>query len=599
MRCTICEIKCDIEDGGIGGCGMYTRVGADIRERYPDRYLAAVDTAIESMPMVHYHPRGKFLQVCTVGCNFKCDGCVSEILTHHLSAIEGAFQEMTPEQVIQKALDEACIGIMFCFNEPTVSYFTFRRLAQMARERGLLAGCSTNAYLTESALEGLLPFLDFVNVGLKGVSDEAYRSCGIPHAAPILRNLTTLHHRGVYIEISAIYRKGGDAEILKTAEFTASLSRDIPFQVMRFVPFGDATIDMEPSFREAESICVQLREHLRYVYLFNSPGTDYLNSHCPDCGAKIMERGFYGPMCSNLFRYMPQGRCSCGYTLPVRGKIHDTRLRETGYFGGYRTINALNMIRSLLAVVNVTDKPTMDAVMIRVLKENFIKDLYDRLNRIDTYFDTVDYFAALTGREIQAGAFRDYVTSRVARVEERTEGLERPSVYCAMGHPLIAVFEEKMECRLIETAGGRLANRLMERESRPGVTISKDQFCRLAPEIIIISGIAAWPVEDFIDYCEENGLDAPAVRTRQVFHLHPFRSSTNPDWILGLLCLANIIHPHTFHFDLQREADDFYRKFYNMPFGDGHSRAFPNLRRKQGSAGALPNSAPAKRGENI
>jgi pyruvate-formate lyase-activating enzyme len=149
MKCSICEKRCDIPDGGIGACGMIARHGAEIHECYPDRYLAAVDTAIESMPMVHYHPRGKFLQVCTVGCNFTCHGCVSEILTHHLSAIEGAFQSMTPEQVVNKAQAEACIGIMFCFNEPTVSYFTFRRMAQMAKKNQLLVGCSTNAYLTD------------------------------------------------------------------------------------------------------------------------------------------------------------------------------------------------------------------------------------------------------------------------------------------------------------------------------------------------------------------------------------------------------------------------------------------------------------------
>jgi hypothetical protein len=104
MKCNICEINCNIKEGGVGGCGMYTNIRNKIKERYPGRYLAAVDTAIESMPMVHYHPRGRFLQVCTVGCNFKCQGCVSEILTDHVSAMEGTFQEMTPGQVIDKAL---------------------------------------------------------------------------------------------------------------------------------------------------------------------------------------------------------------------------------------------------------------------------------------------------------------------------------------------------------------------------------------------------------------------------------------------------------------------------------------------------------------
>ncbi len=425
MRCKICEMNCDIKESGIGGCGMYVHVDGEIRERYPGRYLAAVDTAIESMPMVHYHPRGKFLQVCTVGCNFKCNGCVSEILTDHLSAVEGSFQEMTPDDVIKRALAESCIGVMFCFNEPTVSYFTFRRLAKTAKENGLLAGCSTNGYMTEWALEGLMPVLDFVNFGLKGTSREAYRFCGVGNVDPILRNLRMIHEKGIYIEVSAIYRKDGEQEICKAADFVASLSRDIPFQVMRFIPFGDATIAMEPSYMEAEAICRRLQEKLRYVYLFNTPGTDYLNSRCPDCGEKIMERGFFGPMCSNLFKHRPKGRCSCGFELPVYGKIHDTKVRETGYFGGYRTINALNMIRAILGVLGITDRTRIDEVIILLLKEDFIQELYERLNRIESYFDTVDYFAKLTGSESRAKLFREYVSDRMRDIETRVRGLRK------------------------------------------------------------------------------------------------------------------------------------------------------------------------------
>lgn len=575
MKCVICEMECDIEKGGIGACGMYVRTGDIIHERYPDRYLAAVDAAIECMPMVHYHPRGKFLQVCTVGCNFTCQGCVSEILTDHFCAIEGAFQEMSPEQVVRKARESECLGVMFCFNEPTVSYFTFRQLAILARKNGLLVGCATNGYMTEPALYGLLPFLDFVNVGLKGASEGTYAACGVDRLAPIWRNLADLYHHGVHVEVSVIYRKHGEDEIGKVAEFVASLSRDIPLQVMRYIPFGDASADMEPSVREAEAVCRQLRKQLRYVYLFNSPGTDDLNSRCPECGAKIMERGFFGPMASNLFRYMPHGLCDCGFRLPIKGRIHESPVTERGYFGGYRTINALKMIRAILGVIGVRDKSGIDGVLLKVLREDFIKGLYDRLNRVATYFDTVDYFAALTGREKRAAAFRQYVEFYLVRIEAKITGRERPPVYSCLGHPLIAAFEDKMEARLVETAGGRLTNRLLDRESRPGILLSKEQFCRMAPEIIIVSDAAAWPVNDFMSYCSENGLDAPALRRRKVYNLHPFRSSTNPDWILGVMGLANIIHPALFGFDLRREADDFYREFYDRPFAEGQNLAFP------------------------
>lgn len=446
MKCTLCERHCHIAAGQAGACGMITSDGSSIQERYPDRYLAAVETAIESMPMVHYHPRGQFLQVCTVGCNFTCRGCVSGILTDHLTAIQGTFQTMTPEAVVDKAIALGCLGVMFCFNEPTVSYFTFRRLAEMAKRQGLRVGCSTNGYMTEAALDGLIPLLDFVNLGLKGACDESYHACGVASIAPVLRNLARLVDGGVYVEVSAIFRRHGETELLQAAEQVAALSADIPFQVMRFIPFGDAPEEMEPSVRQAEAVCSRLRQHLRHVYLFNTPGTDALNSRCPECGETIMRRGFFGPMCANLFDYRPDARCDCGYQLPIVGEIHDTPANENGYFGGYRTINALSMIRSILEVIGVTDKTRTDAV---------------------------------------------------------------------------------------------------------------------------ISHVA----DDVVAYCAENGLSVPALATGRVFHLAPYRAATNPDWVLGLMHLANLIHPEVFDFDLPEEADAFYQEFYHRAFDPDGNRA--------------------------
>jgi ABC-type Fe3+-hydroxamate transport system substrate-binding protein len=129
------------------------------------------------------------------------------------------------------------------------------------------------------------------------------------------------------------------------------------------------------------------------------------------------------------------------------------------------------------------------------------------------------------------------------------------------------MFTDKMECRLIEIAGGQLANHRIERERRPGITLSKEQFCSLRPDIIIVTGFAAWPKSDFSAYCLENELYVPALRTGRIHHLHPYRSSTNPDWILGLMCLANIIHPKIFAFDLEQESNSFNQKFRTLPSG--------------------------------
>jgi pyruvate-formate lyase-activating enzyme len=583
MICNICEKRCCIEEGETGSCRMYHCLDGDIVERYPDRYLAAVETSIESMPMTHYHPGGRFLQVCTVGCNFTCEGCVSEMLTDSLSSIGGSFLELSPEDVVERAIDRNCIGVMFCFNEPTVSYYTFLRLARKARRSGLLVGISTNGYMTREALEGLVHYVDFVNLGLKGFSDRCYDECGAASSEPVWRNLRLLHEHGKYLELSIVFRKYGEMEVLKAARAIAELSPEIPLQVMRFIPFGDASLELEPGVREAERLCLEARKLLRHVYLFNSPGTELMNSICPQCGEKIMERGFSGPMASNLFRHMPDGVCSCGYRLPLKGAIHDHEFKDTGLFGGYRNVVSMNMIRSILDLLGVTDRETVNECMTRVLRDEFIRNLYERLNSMEAYFDTVDYFAALTGTSGRGRDYRQYCGMRAAMIGGMTMGLARPSVYCPLSHPLIAMFDDKMEARLIEAAGGFLANTSIERDKKPGITISPEEFNRMAPDMIIMSDSAAWPVNDFTDYCIEKGLDAPALQKGRVFNLYPYRISAAPDWILGLMASANAIHPGVFSFNMEAEAEEFFNTFYQIPFSSVRSRSFPARLRGKGN----------------
>ncbi|MDR3555431.1 MAG: hypothetical protein P4L55_11800 [Syntrophobacteraceae bacterium] len=128
-------------------------------------------------------------------------------------------------------------------------------------------------------------------------------------------------------------------------------------------------------------------------------------------------------MSSNLFRYKAEGCCDCGFRLPIVGRIHDTRFEVKGYIGGYRSVAALHMIRSILFLPGVTERAQIEAVMVKVLREGFIRELYNRLNRIESYLETVDHFAALTDQGIRAAAFRRYVESRVKQIRRKSRGI--------------------------------------------------------------------------------------------------------------------------------------------------------------------------------
>ena len=581
MKCNICEIGCDLAEGKSGQCRMYTNKNGQIIERFPHTYFTMFPVSIETVPLLHFFPRGKFLQVCTIGCNFKCEGCISEVLASRLLS-NNKKSGISNENVINKALDEDCIGIVFCLNDPAVSYFTFRDLAKKARQNNLLIGCSTNGYFTENALKELIPLIDFVNIGIKGYSDERYISCGARGSGPVFRNLKLLKESDVHVEVSTIYIKGSEDEVIKTAKFVSSLSRDIPFQVMRFVPFGDAAPQIEPTIRESEVLCDKLSQHLNYVYLFNSPGTDHLNTVCPECSKIIFQREFFGPMGSRTLSYLPQEGCECSTAAFFRGEVSEVSHHEPGFMGGYRITRALEMIHAILVCLGVKDDYKLAEIWANVMETGYLEQLHTSSQDLDSYFDVIEHFAALADRKKEGMELVAYMREKLDFIRSVTNDIERPRVYYCMGYPLFALNGERIENNLVEAAGGESVNTLIDREGKPGVGISHNEFAEMNPEFIFISGFLSTPVSDSYAYCKKHGLSADALKNRRIYGLRPLWDFGSPRWILGLMYIANKLHPDIFKFDIDKEANQFYKRFYGVSFDSSrHNRSFYSVSSRQ------------------
>lgn len=568
MKCTVCEVGCEIAEGKSGRCRMYLNRDGTIVERFPRSYLTMLPITIETMPMVHFAPKSKALQVSSVGCNFTCPGCISETLTSHASAVAGALTTASPGAVVARARTEECMGIVFCLNDPTASYYTFLELAKAAREAGLWVGCSTNGYFTETALAALLPFLDCVNLGLKGASDERYRECGVRSAEPVFRNLKLMHDAGIHVEVSAMYINGADAEILEAAARVATVSPAIPFQVMRFVPFGEAAPGLEPTIADSEAMAERLRTVLDHVYLFNSPGTTYLHTLCPVCGTPVIEREFYGPMGCRIKGARPGARCPCGWQAPIRGAIAEEQYTEYGMLGGYRTTRAIEMAHAVLVTLGITDDEELGAVLGDIIREDFIRGMHDRIQQIDSWLGLITDLAERAGREEEGRALVAHISERVDAIAAGSaKAGARPRVYYSMGYPLFALNAERFETNLVEAAGGTCVNKRIERKGKPGVNIPKEELMALDPEIMMISGFLSSPASDYLRYCSEHGIETAATQTGQVYNVPAGWDFGSPRWILGFMFLANAIHPEIFDFDLEEEQREFYRKFYGISSG--------------------------------
>ena len=576
MQCNICEKRCNLTEGRIGACKHYTSHGGQIQELYSNRFLQVGAILIETMPMLHFFPGNRFLQITTTGCNFNCSGCISSVIVQQMDPASSALRNATPAELVNQALEEDCLGIAFVLNDPIVSFKTFLDVAREAKKQGLLVGCSTNAYFTEDALEQLLPYLDFINVGLKGMSDQAYQACGASSIAPVLRNIERLYSHGVHLEVSCMYRRDNREEVMALAAYLAGISPRIPLQLMRFIPFAAADISLEPSIQEAEKLCVELKKSMDYVYLFNSAGSDYINTFCPVCGELIADRDFYGPMGArnrgpDMSIMTENGKTGpgCGHEIYYTGQAAPSEEeQDTGFTGGYPFTRSLEMIEAILVSIGLKDKEKLVQTWEEVLQNNGFQQLYRFYQNLDSYIETIREFGSAVGQEEKAGELAAYMKQKVQSIRQGWQDMtEFPRVYYCMGKPLFCIKGERLENQLVEAAGGISVNRELVNQGRPGQRVEVERIVALNPEYIFTSTFTACSPEAFYQDCLELGLDVDAVRNKRIYaYPAPGWDFGSPRWILGLMNIANILHPDIFNFDLEKEAQNFYQRFYGIDF---------------------------------
>jgi pyruvate-formate lyase-activating enzyme len=554
MECSYCERICEIPEKMHGYCRMYRNEQGTITENYPDAYLNIYPASSESIPMLHFHPNRVFLLISTIGCNFACDGCISEFQTTRPGTLQEILTHHMPAEILAIAREGDCRGITFCLNEPTVSLPTFLRVAKAAKKEGLLVGCSSNGYMTPGTLQSLIPYLDFVNIGLKGSTDERYRECGAASADPVFRNVKTLYDAGVAVEISVMYLNGREHEVFGAAERIREISPAIPFQVMRFMAMHKDLKETEPTREQGEQLCNDLRRLLDHVYLFNTIATTELDSRCPVCGATIVHRIFFGPMAARVLSIRPEGVCSCGYRFPCRGEIDPIPEGERQVLGGYRSIIGVRAIEDILQTLGVTEKMVINRICNTVIADGYLRTFQDHKGTMDSYLGMVGYVAGLAHREAQGRCIMEYMQSIVAGVTQKAAGAEKPRVYAVVGSPLLPLYSIMFANTLVERAGGTSLNLALNHNESSNKEYTAEDVNALNPDVIFIAGhFTNKTVADFRNTCRELGITCRALSDNKVYILDSEYASGSLGWIIGLMNMANLLHPEIFHYPLAEE----------------------------------------------
>ncbi len=237
--CTLCMHRCALSEGQYGRCrARKNEKGRIICANY-GKLTALMLEPIEKKPLRYFFPGSRILSVGSFGCNLACPFCQNHEISM-ASPASAEYREISPEALTSLALrcrDQGSIGLAFTYNEPLVGYEFVRDTARLAHSQGLKNVLVTNGSAHLSILEELLPYIDAMNIDLKGFSSAYYRRLGGD-----LETVLAFIQRAAkdcHVELTTLIVPGendSEEEMEREAQWIASIDPKIPLHVTRFFP---------------------------------------------------------------------------------------------------------------------------------------------------------------------------------------------------------------------------------------------------------------------------------------------------------------------------------------------------------------------------
>ena len=283
-KCDVCFRHCEITEGALGFCGARTcKDGLVIAANYGKITSLALDP-IEKKPLARFHPGSMILSVGSYGCNLRCPFCQNHEISWSQRAMQFAetAEEITPQELADTALyykKRGNIGVAFTYNEPLVGWEFIRDTAKLVRENGMKNVIVTNGTASTHILSELAPYIDAMNIDLKGFTDHYYKNV-LGGDRQMVMEMISDAVRLFHVELTTLIVPGendSENEIREMARWIASLGplyngksgTEVPLHISRFFP----RFHMQDRPATSVSLVYRLadiaRKSLKYVYTGN------------------------------------------------------------------------------------------------------------------------------------------------------------------------------------------------------------------------------------------------------------------------------------------------------------------------------------------
>ena len=283
-RCNVCFRHCEIGEGKAGFCGARTCTDGIVKALNYGRVSSIALDPIEKKPLAGFYPGSYVLSVGSFGCNLRCPFCQN----NEISWSDEAFEEMayaetvTPEELAEmagKCVRKGNIGVAFTYNEPLVGYEFVRDTARLVHGMGLKNVLVTNGTAETEILDEILPYIDAMNIDLKGFTDRYYEKV-LGGSRQMVMNFIEKAVKACHVELTTLIVPGendSEDEIREMSRWVAGLTdadgkvigEEIPLHISRFFPRFHMTDRDSTDVKKVYRLAEVAREKLKYVYTGN------------------------------------------------------------------------------------------------------------------------------------------------------------------------------------------------------------------------------------------------------------------------------------------------------------------------------------------
>lgn len=299
-KCTLCPCSPIIENCGILKneelcvCNVrLNRNGKIYVTNYGRPSVLHLDP-IEKNPIYHMTPGKINLAMATAGCSLACKCCQNwEISQKRVDEVKSF--NMTPREIVKKALENKCYGITYTYTEPIMYYEYMLEISKIALESGLKTCMVSGGYVLPDPLKLIAQYINGFSISVKGFTEEVYKEYCRGKLSTILNALKTLSLINAWLEIVVLIIPTVSDDFSQIDWFCKwvkdNLGKEVPLHFSRFWPnFKLKSLPKTPISTLEKAAQIARQRGIQYIYLGNVPGHEGENTFCHKCSNLLIQR---------------------------------------------------------------------------------------------------------------------------------------------------------------------------------------------------------------------------------------------------------------------------------------------------------------------